>query len=44
MEDEAIFNDISETIKKGLLKTHKANPKPTGIAQSSFEIAIRQLI
>lgn len=44
MDDEAIFNDISETIKKALVKTHKANPKPTGIAQSSFEIAIRQLI
>jgi glutamate dehydrogenase/leucine dehydrogenase len=44
MEDEAIFNDISITILKALEKTHKVSPGKTGIAQSSFEIALRQLI
>ncbi len=44
MEDEAIFNDISETIKQALVKTYESNRKLTGIAQSSFEIALRQLV
>lgn len=44
MDDEAIFNDISETIRKALTRTHDANQSLTGIAQKSFEIAIKQLI
>lgn len=44
MNDEEIFNDISETIRKALVKTNRSNPKSTGIAQASFEIAIKQLI
>jgi glutamate dehydrogenase/leucine dehydrogenase len=44
MEDEAIFSDISETIRNALLKTYQVNPKKTKIAQSSFEIALKQLL
>ncbi|MFZ1808358.1 MAG: Glu/Leu/Phe/Val dehydrogenase dimerization domain-containing protein [Cyclobacteriaceae bacterium] len=44
MEDEEIFNDISNTIKRALEKTKKVNSSTTGIAQSSFEIALAQLI
>lgn len=44
MEDESIFNDISSTIRKALQKTHSVNPKKSGIAQASFEIALKQLV
>jgi glutamate dehydrogenase/leucine dehydrogenase len=43
-EDDAIFKDISETIKKALMKTNAMNPSKTRIAQSSFEIALKELI
>jgi glutamate dehydrogenase/leucine dehydrogenase len=44
MKDEAIFTDISQTIRKALVKTFKASPDETNIAQTSFEIALRQLV
>lgn len=44
MKDEDIFNDISITIKRALEKTKKVNSGTTGIAQSSFEIALNQLV
>src|SRR5579859_5428382 len=44
MEDAAIFNDISMTIRKALEKTRKINPGRTKIAQTSFEIALKQLV
>lgn len=44
MDDESIFNDISSTIKNALVKTHAVNPKKQGIAQASFEIALKQLV
>ena len=44
MDDRSIFDDISKTIRKGLEKTKKANPSKTKIAQTSFEIALRQLV
>jgi glutamate dehydrogenase/leucine dehydrogenase len=44
MDDQAIFNDISNIIRKALEKTHKVNPAKTGIAQASFEAALRQLV
>jgi glutamate dehydrogenase/leucine dehydrogenase len=44
MEDESIFNDISQTIKNALEKTRKTNSSKTKIAQTSFEIALNQLI
>lgn len=44
MEDHSIFSDISQTIRNALVKTYSMNQKKTGIAQTSFEIAIRQLL
>lgn len=44
MDDASIFNDISQTIRSALVKTHAINQKRTGIAQASFEIALKQLI
>jgi hypothetical protein len=44
MTDTAIFNDISNTIRKGLEKSYKKNSSKTNIAQTSFEIALRQLV
>jgi len=44
MDDESIFTDISNTIKHALEKTHHVHPLKTGIAQASFEIALRQLV
>ncbi len=44
MDDHSIFNDISQIIRSALVKTHALNQKKTGIAQSSFEIALKQLV
>jgi glutamate dehydrogenase/leucine dehydrogenase len=44
MDDAAIFSDISQTIRSALIKTHAINQKKTGIAQSSLEIALKQLV
>jgi glutamate dehydrogenase/leucine dehydrogenase len=44
MEDQAIFDDISKTIFNALEKTRKQNASKTKIAQSTFEIALRQLV
>ena len=44
MDDESIFNDISGTIRNALMKTHAINQKKTGLAQTSFEIALEQLV
>jgi glutamate dehydrogenase/leucine dehydrogenase len=44
MDDKSIFDDISNTIRKALEKTRKANPAKTGIAQASFETALKQLV
>ncbi|MFM8741036.1 MAG: Glu/Leu/Phe/Val dehydrogenase dimerization domain-containing protein [Cytophagales bacterium] len=44
MDDAAIFGDISKTIWAALEKTKMANPGRTKIAQSSFEIALKQLV
>jgi glutamate dehydrogenase/leucine dehydrogenase len=44
MDDASIFTDISQTIRSALVKSHAMNQKKTGIAQASFEIALKQLI
>jgi len=44
MEDSAIFNDISNTIRTALEKTKKVNSSKIKIAQTSFEIALKQLV
>ena len=42
--DQAIFSDVSETIKKALTKTFEKSQTKTKIAQKSFEIALAQLV
>ncbi|ULC60157.1 amino acid dehydrogenase [Flaviramulus sp. BrNp1-15] len=44
MTDEAIFNDISETIKKAIQKIYNKNKSKTEISATAFEIALKQLI
>ncbi len=44
MEDQAIFEDISKTIRKALEKTKAANSSKNGIAQTSFEQALQLLV
>jgi glutamate dehydrogenase/leucine dehydrogenase len=42
--DEAIFNDVSKTINRALKKTFEKNSEKIRLAQTSLEIALRQLI
>ncbi|MDD3004962.1 Glu/Leu/Phe/Val dehydrogenase dimerization domain-containing protein [Flavobacterium sp.] len=44
LNDEEIFNDASEIIKKALEKAHAINPSKTNISASAFEIALKQLV
>ncbi|MGB0980811.1 MAG: Glu/Leu/Phe/Val dehydrogenase dimerization domain-containing protein [Winogradskyella sp.] len=44
MTDEAIFNDTSQVIKKALMAVHKNNSTKTGISETAFEIALKQLV
>ena len=44
MQDEAIFNDTSNIIKKALQKTFKKSATKTKICSTAFEIALEQLI
>lgn len=44
MDDASIFSDISQTIRSALVKTHAINQKKTGIAQASFETALKELV
>jgi len=44
LTDDGIFKDVSRTIAKALKKTHSKNPSKTKIAQTSFEIALNQLV
>jgi glutamate dehydrogenase/leucine dehydrogenase len=44
MDDAAIFNDISQTIRKAMARTREIHTRKTGIAQASFEIALKQLV
>lgn len=42
--DQAIFGDVSETIHRALKKTHSENSTKTKLAESSFKIALGQLV
>ena len=44
MTDEAVFSDISETIKKAIEKTHALNSDKKNISATAFEIALKQLV
>lgn len=42
--DKAIFSDVSNTIKEAMKKAYLKNPEKTKLAQTSFEIALTQLV
>lgn len=42
--DQAIFDDVSRTIRIALEKTAAENPEKTKLAESSFKIALTQLV
>jgi glutamate dehydrogenase/leucine dehydrogenase len=44
LTDEAIFEDVSETIKKALVKVHQEDASKTKISQTALKIALTQLI
>jgi len=44
MTDEAIFYDISETIKKALENVHNLQADKKNISATAFEIALKQLV
>jgi uncharacterized membrane protein len=44
VKDDAIFSDVSKTIREALKKTHAQHPEKTGIAQAAFSIALKQLV
>lgn len=44
LTDEAIFKDVSETISKALKSTYEKNQGKTGLAMTSLEIALKQLV
>ncbi|MFY0605679.1 MAG: amino acid dehydrogenase [Cyclobacteriaceae bacterium] len=42
--DDQIFSDISQTIYNALEKVHNENPSKLGLANTAFDIALRELI
>jgi glutamate dehydrogenase/leucine dehydrogenase len=42
--DQAIFNDVSQTIQRALKKTFEESSSISNIAQTSFKIALAQLV
>jgi hypothetical protein len=44
LTDQAIFSDVSKTIEDALLQTFSKNPEKTKLAQTSYEIALSQLM
>ncbi|HRN42013.1 MAG TPA: amino acid dehydrogenase, partial [Vicingus sp.] len=44
LEDEAIFSDTSEIIKKAIVSAHQLNTSKNNIAKTAFGIALKQLI
>ena len=44
MDDDLIFNDTSDTIRKAILNIFKQNHTKLNLSQTGFEIALKQLI
>lgn len=44
LNDEAIFEDASQTIKKALQAVHQINADKTNISAAAFQIALKQLV
>lgn len=43
MDDETIFNDISQTIKDAIMKVYSLNTSKINISARAFEIALKEL-
>jgi glutamate dehydrogenase/leucine dehydrogenase len=44
VEDENIFNDTSDTIRKAILNIFKQNASKKNLSKTAFEIALKQLV
>jgi glutamate dehydrogenase/leucine dehydrogenase len=44
MEDQLIFNDTSDVIRKAILNIFKQNPSRRNLSKTAFEIALKQLL
>ncbi|MEM9141355.1 MAG: Glu/Leu/Phe/Val dehydrogenase dimerization domain-containing protein [Bacteroidota bacterium] len=44
VEDQLIFNDTSNTIRKAILNIFKQNPTKVNLSRTGFEIALKQLL
>lgn len=44
IDDELIFNDTSNTIRKAILNIFKQNPSKLNLSRTGFEIALKQLV
>ncbi|GAA1546454.1 Glu/Leu/Phe/Val dehydrogenase dimerization domain-containing protein [Nocardioides humi] len=44
VSDDAIFGDVSRTIRTALERCHARSPYPTSVAATAFEIALDQLV
>ena len=44
MTDEAIFKDVSRTIRRALQETRAANPQPAKLSATALELALHKLI
>ena len=44
IEDQAIFEDTSDTIKNALQKTFETKNQKTSISKTAFDIALNQLV
>ena len=44
MEDENIFSDTSDTIRKAILDIFKLNDSKKDLSKTAFEIALNQLL
>lgn len=42
--DEAIFGDVSETIRQALQKVHAENPATTQVSRTALELALKELL
>ena len=42
--DEAIFGDVSETIRQALQKVHAENPATTHVSRTALELALKELL
>jgi glutamate dehydrogenase/leucine dehydrogenase len=44
MDDELIFNDTSDVIRKAILNIFRQNPTKINLSKTAFEIALKQLL